>query len=109
MEALKLIKGVNVIIATPGRLLDHLQSTNGFLYKNLMALVIDEADAIMKIGFEQDMNEILKILPKERQTVLFSATQTKKVDDLARLSLKSPIFIGILLLLLSFLTLSSRC
>jgi len=95
MEALKLIKGVNVIIATPGRLLDHLQTTNGFLYKNLMALVIDEADAILKIGFEQDMNEILKILPKERQTVLFSATQTKKVDDLARLSLKSPIYIGV--------------
>jgi len=94
MEALKLIKGVNVLIATPGRLLDHLQSTNGFLYKNLMALIIDEADAILKIGFEQDMNEILKILPKERQTVLFSATQTKKVDDLARLSLKSPIYIG---------------
>lgn len=95
MEALKLIKGVNVVIATPGRLLDHLQSTNGFLYKNLMALVIDEADAILKIGFEQDMNEILKILPKERQTVLFSATQTKKVEDLARLSLKSPIYIGV--------------
>lgn len=59
-----------------------------------MSLVIDEADAILKIGFEQDMNEILKILPKERQTVLFSATQTKKVDDLARLSLKSPVYIG---------------
>jgi len=94
MEALKLIKGVNVVIATPGRLLDHLQTTNGFLYKNLMSLIIDEADAILKIGFEQDMNEILKILPKERQTVLFSATQTKKVEDLARLSLKSPIYIG---------------
>jgi len=95
MEALKLIKGVNVVIATPGRLLDHLQTTNGFLYKNLMSLIIDEADAILKIGFEQDMNEILKILPKERQTVLFSATQTKKVEDLARLSLKSPIYIGV--------------
>jgi len=95
MEALKLIKGVNVVIATPGRLLDHLQTTNGFLYKNLMSLIIDEADAILKIGFEQDMNEILKILPKERQTILFSATQTKKVEDLARLSLKSPIYIGV--------------
>jgi ATP-dependent RNA helicase DDX18/HAS1 len=95
MEAIKLVKGVNLIIATPGRLLDHLQSTNGFNYKNLMGLIIDEADAIMRIGFEQDMNEILKILPKERQTVLFSATQTKKVEDLAKLSLKSPIYIGV--------------
>ena len=108
MEALKLIKGVNVVIATPGRLLDHLQSTNGFLYKNLMALVIDEADAILKIGFEQDMNEILKILPKERQTVLFSATQTKKVEDLARLSLKSPIYIGNIMNITTRLTIN-RC
>ena len=60
-----------------------------------MALIIDEADAILRIGFEQDMTEIIKILPKERQTVLFSATQTKKVEDLARLSLKSPIYIGV--------------
>lgn len=60
-----------------------------------MCLIIDEADAILKIGFEQEMNEILNILPKDRQTVLFSATQTKKVEDLARLSLKSPIYIGV--------------
>jgi ATP-dependent RNA helicase DDX18/HAS1 len=43
-------------------------------------LIIDEADAILKIGFEEEMNEILKILPKERQTALFSATQTSKVS-----------------------------
>lgn len=95
MEALKLQKGVNLLVATPGRLLDHLQNTKGFVYHNLLCLIIDEADAIMKIGFEEEMNEILRILPKDRQTVLFSATQTKKVDDLARLSLKSPIYIGV--------------
>lgn len=86
---------MNLLVATPGRLLDHLQNTKGFIFHNLISLVIDEADAILKIGFEEEMNEILRILPKDRQTVLFSATQTKKVDDLARLSLKSPIYIGV--------------
>lgn len=94
-EAIKLKKGVNIIIATPGRLLDHLNSTEGFIYHNLMALIIDEADQIMKQGFEEEMDQILAKLPKERQTILFSATQTKKVEDLARLSLKSPIYIGV--------------
>lgn len=60
-----------------------------------MSLIIDEADQIMKVGFEIEMNQILEKLPKERQTVLFSATQTKKVEDLARLSLTSPIYIGV--------------
>ncbi|EER17576.1 DEAD/DEAH box ATP-dependent RNA helicase, putative [Perkinsus marinus ATCC 50983] len=92
-EADKLSRGINIIVATPGRLLDHLQNTRGFVYANLMSLVIDEADRILQIGFEEDMNQILKILPKKRQTSLFSATQTQKVNDLARLSLKKPIFV----------------
>ena len=54
-EAEKLIKGVNMLIATPGRLLDHLQNTKGFVFKNLKALIIDEADRIWEIGFEEDM------------------------------------------------------
>lgn len=79
---------MNLLVCTPGRLLDHLQNTQGFVFHNLMNVIIDEADCILKIGFEQEMNEILAILPKNRQSVLFSATQTQKVDDLARLSLK---------------------
>ncbi|CAD8206942.1 unnamed protein product [Paramecium pentaurelia] len=94
-EAIRLQKGVNILIATPGRLLDHLQNTKGFIYHNLQCLIIDEADQLLKIGYEEEMNEILKLLPSERQTVLFSATQTKKVDDLARLSLNQPIYIGV--------------
>jgi ATP-dependent RNA helicase DDX18/HAS1 len=85
---------VNLLICTPGRLLDHLHNSK-FVYRNLLSLVIDEADAILKIGFEEEMNEILKVLPTERQTILFSATQTKKVDSLAKLSLKDPIYIGV--------------
>ncbi|CDJ60095.1 ATP-dependent RNA helicase, putative, partial [Eimeria maxima] len=61
--------------------------------------VIDEADRILEIGFEEEMNAILSLLPKQRQTCLFSATQTAKVADLARLSLKKPVLVqkGILL------------
>ncbi|KAI4268630.1 MAG: hypothetical protein LQ337_007730 [Flavoplaca oasis] len=96
-EAEKLAKGVNLIIATPGRLLDHLQNTKGFVYKNIKALVIDEADRILEVGFEDEMRQIVKILPKDdRQTMLFSATQTTKVEDLARISLRAgPLYINV--------------
>ncbi|KAI9497270.1 ATP-dependent RNA helicase HAS1 [Zychaea mexicana] len=95
-EADKLVKGVNLLIATPGRLLDHLQNTRGFVFKNLKALVIDEADRILEVGFEEEMRQIIRILPKERQTMLFSATQTTKVTDLARISLKKgPLYINV--------------
>ena len=96
-EAEKLAKGVNLIIATPGRLLDHLQNTSGFVFKNIKALVIDEADRILEVGFEDEMRQIVKILPKEeRQTMLFSATQTTKVEDLARISLRpGPLYINV--------------
>ncbi|TKA57576.1 ATP-dependent RNA helicase HAS1 [Cryomyces minteri] len=96
-EAEKLTKGVNLLIATPGRLLDHLQNTPGFVYKNIKALIIDEADRILEVGFEDEMRQIVKILPKdERQTMLFSATQTTKVEDLARISLRpGPLYINV--------------
>lgn len=88
-EAERLARGVNILVATPGRLLDHLQNTKGFVFRNLQILVIDEADRILDIGFEEDLRQIIKILPKQkRQTMLFSATQTKKVEDLARLSIR---------------------
>ncbi|KAL1585147.1 ATP-dependent RNA helicase has1 [Cladosporium halotolerans] len=96
-EAEKLAKGVNLLIATPGRLLDHLQNTQGFVFKNIKALVIDEADRILEVGFEDEMRQIVKILPKEdRQTMLFSATQTTKVEDLARISLRpGPLYVNV--------------
>ena len=96
-EADKLQKGVNLIVATPGRLLDHLQNTKGFVYTNLKALCIDEADRILEIGFEDEMRQIVKILPNDnRQSMLFSATQTTKVQDLARISLRpGPLYINV--------------
>ncbi|XP_055734989.1 ATP-dependent RNA helicase DDX18-like [Salvelinus fontinalis] len=95
-EAQRLANGVNIIVATPGRLLDHLQNTAGFMYKNLQCLIIDEADRILEVGFEEELKQIIKLLPKRRQTMLFSATQTRKVEDLARISLKKePLYVGV--------------
>lgn len=96
IECEKLAKGLNIIVATPGRLLDHLQNTPDFLYKNLQTLVIDEVDRILEIGFEEDMKQIINLLPKRRQTMLFSATQTEKTEALSKLALKKePIYVGV--------------
>jgi len=95
-EEERLEKGVNLLVATPGRLLDHLQNTKGFIIKNLKCLVIDEADRILDDGFEEEMQQIAKILPKQRQTILFSATQTRKVDEIAKVSFnKEPVYVGV--------------
>ena len=96
-EADRLRKGVNIVIATPGRLLDHLQNSPGFVTRNLLVFCMDEADRILEIGFEDDLRAIVKMLPKERQTMLFSATQTKQVEDLARLSInpKTAIYVQV--------------
>ena len=95
VEAEKLTKGVNLLVATPGRLLDHMQNTRGFAFGSLKVFCMDEADRMLDIGFEEEMRTIVRMIPKERQTMLFSATQTTKVEDLARLSLKSPTYIGV--------------
>ncbi len=66
------IAGVNIIVATPGRLLDHLQNTPDFLYKNLQCLVIDEADRILDIGFEEELKQIINILPSKKKNFFVS-------------------------------------
>lgn len=95
VEAEKLRFGVSIVIATPGRLLDHFVNTKGVIKDNIKTLIIDEADAILKIGFEKEIKDILDIIPKQRQTLLFSATMNTKVEDLVRLSLKNYTQIGI--------------
>ncbi|CAK9296329.1 unnamed protein product [Gordionus sp. m RMFG-2023] len=95
-EKKKLAKGINFLVATPGRLLDHLQSTSEFMVKNLQCLIIDEADRILEIGFEEDMKQIIRLLPKQRQTLLFSATMTNKTENLVKLALKcEPMYVGV--------------
>lgn len=95
-EAEKLSKGVNLLIATPGRLLDHLLTTP-FVFKNLKSLIIDEADRILEVGFEDEIRKIVQVLANnDRQTMLFSATQTTKIEDLARISLRpGPLYINV--------------
>lgn len=58
-----LFVGINILVATPGRLLDHLQNTADFLYKNLQCLIIDEADRILEVGFEEEIKQIINLLP----------------------------------------------
>ncbi|KAL1644682.1 ATP-dependent RNA helicase dbp4 [Diplodia intermedia] len=86
---------MNIVVCTPGRMLQHLSQTVGFNVDNLQMLVLDEADRILDMGFQRDLDAIIDYLPKQRQTLLFSATQTKKVSDLARLSLKDPKYISV--------------
>ena len=102
-EKSKLRKGISVVVATPGRLLDHLQQTQAFLCGKLSCLVLDEADRLLDMGFAPQLEEIIGIL-KERamevnsskgwQTVLCSATLHSKLQDLTQMSLCDPIAIG---------------
>lgn len=81
------INNMNILVCTPGRLLQHMDQTVGFDTSNTQMLVLDEADRILEMGFADTLNAILNNLPKQRQTLLFSATQTKSIKDLARLNL----------------------
>ncbi|XP_017888498.1 probable ATP-dependent RNA helicase DDX10 [Ceratina calcarata] len=91
----KRVNQCNVIICTPGRLLQHMDENPLFDCVNMQILVLDEADRCLDMGFEQTMNSIIENLPSERQTLLFSATQTKSIRDLARLSLKDPVYVSV--------------
>lgn len=106
---------MNILVATPGRLLQHMDQTLGFDCDHLQILgtheacqnlfsklslmlswtVLDEADRILDMGFSSCVNAIVANLPKTRQTLLFSATQTKSVKDLARLSLHDPEYVAV--------------
>ncbi|XP_056302640.1 probable ATP-dependent RNA helicase DDX10 [Danio aesculapii] len=89
------IHRTNIIICTPGRLLQHMDETATFHASDLHMLVLDEADRILDMGFADTLNAIVENLPKSRQTLLFSATQTRSVKDLARLSLKDPEYVWV--------------
>jgi ATP-dependent RNA helicase RhlE len=78
--------GVDIVVATPGRLLDHMERGH-VNYEKLQVLVLDEADRMLDMGFAPDVRRILRALPTERQTMLFSATISPEVDALARTAL----------------------
>ena len=81
----------DVIIATPGRFIDHMRNSVSFTVDTLEILVLDEADRMLEDGFADELNEILTTIPKSRQTMLFSATMTDTVDKLIRLGLNRPV------------------
>ncbi|UIZ23266.1 hypothetical protein KXD40_003774 [Peronospora effusa] len=95
-EQLRLIR-MNLLVCTPGRLLQHMEQTPAFDATNLQVLVLDEADRILDLGFQKQLKAILEHLPPAgtRQTMLFSATQTKSVKDLAALSLREPEYVAV--------------
>jgi ATP-dependent RNA helicase DDX27 len=83
--------GLDVVIATPGRLIDHLKNAPGFSLHGIEVLVLDEADRMLDETFEDEMKEIIGMCSKNRQTMLFSATMTDEIEELAKLSLQKPV------------------
>jgi ATP-dependent RNA helicase DDX47/RRP3 len=90
-QAIILGKKPHLVVGTPGRLVKHLQNTKGFNLNNIKFLVLDEADRLLNLDFEEEINTILKLVPKERTTFLFSATMTSRVEKLQRASLVNPV------------------
>ncbi|XP_053605427.1 probable ATP-dependent RNA helicase pitchoune isoform X1 [Plodia interpunctella] len=86
----ELSRGVNIVVATPGRLFDHMR-TKEFDYRNVRCLVLDEADKIFQYGFEEDLKQIISRLPKNRQTMLFSATHSETTEALIKSAMKEDV------------------
>ena len=94
-QAISLSKKPHIVIGTPGRVADHLANTKGFNLNHLKFLCFDEADRLLDLDFERQINQILAVIPKDRTTFLFSATMTSKVQKLQKASLKNPVKIEI--------------
>ena len=81
----------DIVVATPGRMLDHIRNTLAVHVDEVDVLILDEADRLLELGFEDEVLQIVKSCPVGRQTMLFSATMTSKVETLAKLSLRKPV------------------
>ncbi|XP_021820085.1 DEAD-box ATP-dependent RNA helicase 18 [Prunus avium] len=84
-------EGANLLIGTPGRLYDIMERMDGLDLRDLEILILDEADRLLDMGFQKQINDIMSRLPKLRRTGLFSATQTEAVEELARAGLRNPV------------------
>ena len=93
-QKMKLIKGLDILVATPGRLLDHVSQRSADLSK-IDILVLDEADRMLDMGFIHDIKKVLALLPKEKQTLLFSATFSNDIKKLANNLLNNPALIEV--------------
>ncbi|ORZ39187.1 P-loop containing nucleoside triphosphate hydrolase protein [Catenaria anguillulae PL171] len=87
----ELKKRPDIVIATPGRLIDFIHNSSSFTLDTIEILVMDEADRMLEDGFADELNEIVKNTPRSRQTMLFSATMTDNIDQLIRMSLTHPV------------------
>ncbi|KAH0419808.1 ATP-dependent rRNA helicase rrp3 [Colletotrichum camelliae] len=94
-QAIALGKKPHIVVATPGRLVDHLEKTKGFSLRSLKYLVMDEADRLLDMDFGPSIDKILKFIPRERRTFLFSATMSSKIESLQRASLRDPVRVSI--------------
>lgn len=94
-QARDLMRKPHVLVATPGRIMDHLENTKGFSLKNLQYLVMDEADRLLDMDFGPALDKILKVIPAKRTTYLFSATMTNKIEKLQRASLHDPVKVAV--------------
>ncbi|GAB4852547.1 DEAD-box ATP-dependent RNA helicase 28 [Ancistrocladus abbreviatus] len=81
----------DIVVATPGRMIDHLRNSMSVDLDSLAVLILDEADRLLELGFSQEIHELIRMCPKRRQTMLFSATMTEDVDELIKLSLTKPL------------------
>jgi len=93
-QKMKLIKGVDLLVATPGRLLDHVSQNSANLSK-VEILILDEADRMLDMGFIRDIRKIMSLLPAKKQTLLFSATFSNEIKKLANELLDSPVLIEV--------------
>ncbi|VVA40216.1 PREDICTED: DEAD-box ATP-dependent RNA, partial [Prunus dulcis] len=81
----------DIVVATPGRIIDHLHNSMSVDLEDLAVLILDEADRLLEVGFSAEIRELIRLCPKRRQTMLFSATMTTEVDELVKLSLSKPL------------------
>ncbi|MCK4704344.1 MAG: DEAD/DEAH box helicase, partial [Gammaproteobacteria bacterium] len=93
-QMMKLRKGADILIATPGRLLD-LYSQNAVKFKSLEVLVLDEADKMLNMGFAEELQKIMALLPKQRQNLMFSATFSDEIRQLAKGIVNNPVEISV--------------
>lgn len=94
-QARDLMRKPHIIVATPGRIVDHLEHTKGFNLRNLKYLVMDEADRLLDLDFGPELDKIFRVIPRQRNTYLFSATMTNKIEKLQRASLQNPVRIAV--------------
>ncbi|KAL6851939.1 hypothetical protein ACP4OV_020124 [Aristida adscensionis] len=81
----------DIVVATPGRIIDHLRNSLSVGLEDLAVLILDEADRLLELGFSAEIQELIRMCPKRRQTMLFSATMTEEIDELVKLSLNKPV------------------